>query len=211
MIAALGAAFLGTLGVRAQTPNIKPATASSASSGSAQVLEIRVDDEIEPVMAEYVDNGIEEAARHKDSLILITMDTPGGLSTSMEDIIHHILDSPVPVAIYISPAGSRGASAGFFILMSADVAAMAPGTHTGAASPLLAIGGVPLQVDEVLKKKILNDATAFLRSYTAKRGRNVEVAESAVTDGKAFTETEALNDHLIDLVATSREDLLAKL
>jgi membrane-bound serine protease (ClpP class) len=139
------------------------------------------------------------------------MDTPGGLSTSMEDIIHHILDSPVPVVVYISPDGSRGASAGFFILESADIAAMAPGTHTGAASPLLAIGGVPLQVDDTLKKKILNDATAFLRSYTAKRGRNVELAESAVVDGKAWTETEALDGKLIDLVANSREDLLAKL
>ena len=88
---------------------------------------------------------------------------------------------------------------------------MAPGTHTGAASPLLAIGGVPLQVDETLKKKILNDATAFLRSYTAKRGRNVELAESAVTDGKAWTETEALDGKLIDLIANSPEDLLSKL
>jgi len=139
------------------------------------------------------------------------MDTPGGLSTSMEDIIHHILDSPVPVAIFISPVGSRGASAGFFILLSADVAAMAPGTHTGAASPLLAIGGVPLQVDDTLKKKILNDATAFLRSYSAKRGRNVQLAESAVVDGKAWTETEALDGKLIDLIANSSEDLLAKL
>ena len=162
-------------------------------------------------MAEYVDSGIEEAARRHASLVLITMDTPGGLSTSMEDIIQHILDSPVPVAIYVSPAGSRGASAGFFILLSADVAAMAPGTHTGAASPLLAIGGVPLQVDETLKKKILNDATAFLRSYAAKRGRNVPLAETAVTDGKAWTETEALDGKLIDLIANSREDLLAKL
>ena len=175
------------------------------------MLEIRIGDEIEPVMAEYVDGGIEEAARIHASLILITMDTPGGLSTSMEDIIHHILDSPVPVAIFISPDGSRGASAGFFILLSADVAAMAPGTHTGAASPLLAIGGVPLQVDETLKKKILNDATAFLRSYTAKRGRNVELAESAVVDGKAWTETEALDGKLIDLIANSPEDLLSKL
>ena len=162
-------------------------------------------------MAEYIDSGIEEAARRHASLVLITMDTPGGLSTSMEDIIQHILDSPVPVAVYISPAGSRGASAGFFILLSADVAAMAPGTHTGAASPLLAIGGFPLQVDDTLKKKILNDATAFLRSYSAKRGRNVELAESAVVDGKAWTETEALDGKLIDLIATSPEDLLSKL
>ena len=179
--------------------------------GPAQILELSIGDEIEPVMAEYVDNGFEEAARRHASLILITMDTPGGLSTSMEDIIHHILDSPVPVAIFISPVGSRGASAGFFILLSADIAAMAPGTHTGAASPLLALGGIPLQVDETLKKKILNDATAFLRSYTAKRGRNVGLAESAVVDGKAWTETEALDGKLIDLIANSPEDLLSKL
>jgi membrane-bound serine protease (ClpP class) len=207
-LAAVAIALVGVFALRAQAPDAK---ISPSSSSPAQILTLRIGDEIEPVMAEYVDNGIEEAARRHASLILITMDTPGGLSTSMEDIIHHILESSVPVAIYISPAGSRGASAGFFILESADIAAMAPGTHTGAASPLLAIGGVPLQVDETLKKKILNDATAFLRSYTAKRGRNVELAESAVVDGKAWTETEALDGKLIDLVATSPEDLLSKL
>jgi membrane-bound serine protease (ClpP class) len=207
-MAMLAVALLGPRILRAQIPDAK---ISPASAGPARVLELRIGDEIEPVMAEYVDSGIEEAARRRASLILITMDTPGGLSTSMEDIIHHILDSPVPVAVFISPVGSRGASAGFFILMSADIAAMAPGTHTGAASPLLAVGGVPLQVDETLKKKILNDATAFLRSYTAKRGRNVELAESAVVDGKAWTETEALDGKLIDLIANSPEDLLSKL
>jgi membrane-bound serine protease (ClpP class) len=179
--------------------------------GAPQVVELRIGDEIEPVMAEYVDGGIAEAKQRHASLVLITMDTPGGLSTSMEDIIQHILDSPVPVAIYISPSGARGASAGFFILLSADIAAMAPATHTGAASPLLAIGGFPLQVDDTLKKKILNDATAFLRSYSAKRGRNVQLAESAVVDGKAWTETEALDGKLIDLIANSPEDLLSKL
>ena len=206
--ATLAMAMAGALTLRAQGQDTK---ISAAAGGPAQVLELRIGDEIEPVMAEYVDGGVEEAARIHAHLILITMDTPGGLSTSMEDIIHHILDSPVPVAIFVSPVGSRGASAGFFILLSADVAAMAPGTHTGAASPLLAIGGVPLQVDETLKKKILNDATAFLRSYSAKRGRNVELAESAVVDGKAWTETEALDGKLIDLIANSPEDLLSKL
>jgi membrane-bound serine protease (ClpP class) len=201
-------ALFGAFNPRMQGQDAKT---SPAPAGPAQILELRIGDEIEPVMAEYVDNGIEEAARRHASLILITMDTPGGLSTSMEDMIQHILDSPVPVAIFISPVGSRGASAGFFILLSADVAAMAPGTHTGAASPLLAIGGFPLQVDETLKEKILNDATAFLRSYSAKRGRNVELAESAVVDGKAWTETEALDGKLIDLIANSPEDLLAKL
>jgi membrane-bound serine protease (ClpP class) len=207
-IATFAAALFGAFALQAQGPETK---ISAPSGGPAQIIEIRIGDEIEPVMAEYVDNGIEEAARRHASLVLITMDTPGGLSTSMEDIIHNILQSPVPVAIFISPAGSRGASAGFFILESADIAAMAPGTHAGAASPLLAIGGVPLQVDETLKKKILNDATAFLRSYSAKRGRNVQLAESAVVDGKAWTETEALDGKLIDLIANSPEDLLSKL
>ena len=189
------------------------AQTSSASNSAARprVIEMRIGDEIEPIMAEYIDGGISEAARQHARLILITMDTPGGLGTSMEDMIQHILSSSVPVVVYVSPAGARGASAGFFMLLSADVAAMAPGTHAGAASPLLAIGGVPLNVDETLKKKILNDATAFLRSYAGKRGRNVEVAETAVTDGKAFTETESLNDKLIDLIANSREDLFSKL
>jgi membrane-bound serine protease (ClpP class) len=178
---------------------------------SAVVEELRIGDEIEPVMAEYIISGLADAAARHASLVLITMDTPGGLSTSMEDIIKSILASPVPVAVYISPTGSRGASAGFFVLLSADIAAMAPGTHTGAASPLLAIGGYPLQTDDTLRKKILNDATAFLRSYTSKRSRNPEVAETAVTDGKAWTETEALNNKLIDLIATSPEDLLSRL
>ncbi len=129
----------------------------------------------------------------------------------MQDIIQHILDSPVPVVVYVSPTGSRGASAGFFILLSADIAAMAPGTHAGAASPLLAIGGFPITVDPTLEKKIMNDATAFLRSYSEKRGRNPALAETAVTDGKAFTDDEALQGKLIDLIAKSPEDLLGQL
>jgi membrane-bound serine protease (ClpP class) len=205
----LGAAVLG-LWATARGQETQP-PAAPAGRGVPLVVELRIGDEIEPVMAEYVVGGLDEAAQRHASLVLITMDTPGGLSTSMEEIIQHILDSPVPVAIYVSPAGARAASAGFFILLSADVAAMGPGTHTGAASPLLAIGGVPLQVDETLKRKILNDATAFLRSYTAKRGRNVELAETAVTEGKAWTETEALQGNLIDLTANSTEDLLSKL
>ena len=205
----LAIALLGLAARSLRGQGSPPPPANSAST--SQVIELRIGDEIEPIMAEYVTGAMDEAARRHASLILMTMDTPGGLSTSMEEIIQHILDSPVPVAVYVSPTGARGASAGFFILMSADVAAMAPGTHTGAASPLLAIGGVPIQADETLKKKILNDATAFLRSYAAKRGRNVPLAESAVTDGKAWTETEALDGKLIDLIAKSPEDLLGQL
>ena len=192
-------------------PGQTPGQTASTGGGAARVIELRVGDEIEPIMAEYINGGIDEAARSKASLLLITMDTPGGLGTSMREIIQHIIDSPVPVAVYVAPAGSRGASAGFFILLAADVAAMAPGTHTGAASPLLAIGGVPLNVDESLRRKILNDATAYLRSFAGKRGRNVSLAESAVTEGKAFTEKEALDGKLVDLIAKSPEELLAQL
>lgn len=188
-----------------------PAPVSALQSSAPQVIELRINGEIEPILAEYLDDGMQHAADVHANLILITMDTPGGLEDSMQDIIQHILASPVPVAIYVSPAGARGASAGFFILLSADVAAMAPGTHAGAASPLLEVGGYPVTVDPTLKDKILNDATAFLRSYAAKRGRNVELAETAVTDAKAFTETESLNGKLIDLVANSESDLLAQL
>jgi len=200
-------ALLFALGVAANAQTSQPAN----TSPRPRVVTLKVGDEIEPIMAEYIDGGITNAAQQHASLILITMDTPGGLGTSMEDIIQHILSSPVPVVVYVSPAGARGASAGFFILLSADVAAMAPATHAGAASPLIEIGGVPLTVDETLKNKILNDATAFLRSYAEKRGRDVQVAETAVTEGKAFTETEALNDKLVDLVANSPEDLFSKL
>ncbi len=176
-----------------------------------RIVELRVAGEIEPVMAEYIGEGLDRANRSDAALILITMDTPGGLDTSMRDIIQRIIDSRIPVVVWVSPAGSRAASAGFFILLAADVAAMAPGTHTGAASPLLAIGGYPVAGDETLNRKILNDATAYLRSYASRRGRNATLAETAITEAKAFTEREALDGRLVDLVADSREALLAQL
>jgi membrane-bound serine protease (ClpP class) len=175
------------------------------------VLDLKLDGEVEPVLATYIDEGLADAARRNASLALITMDTPGGLSDSMKDIIQHILTSPVPVAVYVSPTGARGASAGFFILLSADIAAMAPGTRTGAASPILVIGGFTIGVDEMLRKKIMNDAMAFLRSYSEKRGRNAKLAETAVTEARAFTETESLDGKLIDYVAATPEELLRNL
>jgi membrane-bound serine protease (ClpP class) len=191
---------------------IKPALSASASpNSSASVVELRIDGEIEPVLAEYIVRGINEANADRASLILITMNTPGGLDTSMREIIQAILASKVPVCAYVAPTGSRAASAGFFILLSADIAAMAPGTDTGAASPILALGGQPVQIDDTLHKKIVNEATAYLRSYVTQRGRNAELAATAVTDAKAFSEKEALDGKLVDLVAANREDLLAKL
>jgi membrane-bound serine protease (ClpP class) len=139
------------------------------------------------------------------------MDTPGGLDTSMRSIIQHIIESKSPVAVYVAPSGSRAASAGFFVLLAADIAAMAPATHTGAASPIPVIGGYPVTVDETMKSKILNDATAYLRSYATQRGRNVALAETAITDAKAFTEKEALDGRLCDVITSSREALLAEL
>jgi membrane-bound serine protease (ClpP class) len=187
--------------------------AVTAASGTAPlVLEMRIDGQIGPLTATFLDSGLDEAVQRGAALVLITMDTPGGLSDSMEDIIQHILASRVPVAVYVSPIGARGASAGFYILLSADVAAMAPGTHTGAATPVLAIFGMfPVQPDETVRRKVTNDATAFLRSYTEKRGRNPQLAETAVTDAKAFTDKECLDGHLVDLIADSTDDLLARL
>jgi len=175
------------------------------------VMDLNLDGEVEPVLATYMEEGLAAAARQNAALVLIRMDTPGGLSDSMKDIIQHILASPVPVVVYVGPTGARGASAGFFILMSADIAAMAPGTRTGAASPVIAIGGFTIGVDEVLRRKIMNDAMAFLRSYTEKRGRNAKLAEEAVTEARAFTEKEALEGKLIELVAASPEQLLRDL
>ena len=188
-----------------------PATSSSNSSSTENVVVLRIDGEIEPILAEYLLNGIGEAAREHASLILITMNTPGGLDSSMRSIIQAILTSPVPVVIYVSPSGVRAASAGFFILLSADIAAMSPGTNTGAASPVFEAFGQTVQIDETMRKKVFNDASAFLRSYASKRGRNVDLAVTAVTDAKAFSDKEALDGKLIDLVVSSQDELFAKL
>jgi membrane-bound serine protease (ClpP class) len=185
--------------------------ALQASQAASRVVELRIDAEIEPILAEYILNGIQDANRSRASLILITMDTPGGLDESMRQIIGAILESKVPVVTYVYPTGSRAASAGFFILLSADVAAMAPGTDTGAASPVFIFAGQTVQIDEIMRKKVTNEALAYLRSYTTKRGRNPDLAATAVTEAKAFTEKEALDGKMIDLVSPSPADLLVKL
>ena len=190
---------------------LAPLVAVAEEHSSPLVLELKLDGEVEPILATYIEEGLVDAANRKAALVLISMDTPGGLSDSMKDIIQHILESPVPVVVFVSPTGSRGASAGFFILLSADVAAMAPGTHAGASTPIFINGGFSMPIDEVLRKKVNNDAMAFLRSFAEKRGRNPKLAETAVTDARAFTEKEALDGKLIDLVAENREDLLKQL
>src|ERR1700681_3688256 len=175
---------------------------------SAEVLKIVVNDTIHPITTEYISRALLEAERNKDQALLIEINTPGGLLDSTRNIIEKILASPVPVIIYVTPGGSRAASAGFFILESADVAAMAPGTNTGAAHPVTLGGG---KVNDVMKEKLENDAAALMRSVVSKRGRNVEVAESTVRQSKSFTEQEALTQKLIDYVAPSEQNLLQQM
>jgi membrane-bound serine protease (ClpP class) len=192
--------------------SLMPAVAADEHSSSPLVLELRLEGMVDPILATYIDEGLADAASRHAALVLITMDTPGGLSVSMQDIIQHILASSVPVAVYVSPTGGRGASAGFYILLSADVAAMAPGTHTGSATPVMAIGGfLPMQIDDAFRKKINADATAFLRSFTERRGRNPALAEKAITEGSAYTEKEALDGKMIDLIVNSPDDLVRQL
>jgi membrane-bound serine protease (ClpP class) len=178
------------------------------AASSAEILKIVVNDSIHPITDEYIGRAIAEAERNKDQALLIEINTPGGLLESTRDIIEKILASTVPIIIYVTPSGSRAASAGFFILESADVAAMAPGTNTGAAHPVTLGGG---KMDDTMKEKIENDSAALLRSVVAKRGRNVEIAETAVRQSKSFTDQEALSQKLIDYVAPSEDDLFKQL
>jgi len=175
---------------------------------SAEVLRIVVNDTIQPITEEYIGRAIAEAEHRKDQAVLIEMNTPGGLVDSTREIIEKITASSVPIIIYVTPSGSRAASAGFFILETADIAAMAPGTNTGAAHPVTLGGG---KIDDIMKAKMENDAAALMRSVAAKRGRNVEVAESAVRESKSFTEQEALSQKLIDYVASSEQDLFKQM
>jgi membrane-bound serine protease (ClpP class) len=177
------------------------------ASCSADVLRIVVDDAIQPVTAEYIGRALEAARRNKDQAVLIEMNTPGGLVESTREIIDKIVASSVPVIVYVTPAGSRAGSAGIFILEAADVAAMAPGTNAGAAHPLTLFG----KPDETMMKKIENDAAALMRSVATRRGRNVELAESAVRESKSFTEQEALDKKLIDYVARNEQDLFRQM
>ncbi len=178
------------------------------ASMSADVVKIVVDDMIHPITDEYIGRALEEARASKAEALLIELRTPGGLVDSTRSIIEKLLAAPVPVIIYVAPSGSRAASAGFFLLEAADVAAMAPGTNTGAAHPVL-LGGKDM--DPAMKEKMENDSAAFMRSFVAKRARNVEAAESGVRQSKSFTEQEALKLNLIDYVATSEAHLFEQM
>lgn len=181
-----------------------------SSISSAEILKIVVDDTIQPITQEYISRAIDEAQRRNDQALLIEMNTPGGLVDSTRRIIEKITSSQIPVIVYVAPSGSRAGSAGIFILEAADVAAMAPGTNAGAAHPVV-IGPLAPKIDDEMKRKIENDTAALMRSVASKRGRNVEVAESAVLESKSFTEQEALSQHLIDYVASSTDDLFRQM
>jgi len=182
--------------------------AAASISARADVVKVVVNDTINPITAEYIARGIDNAAQNHAQAVLIELRTPGGLVDSTREIISKILGSPVPVIVYVAPSGSRAGSAGFYILESADIAAMAPGTNAGSAHPVLGSGAT---MDPVMKEKLENDSAAFMRSFVSKRGRNVDVAESAVRQSKSFTEQEALNQKLIDVIAPSEQDLLKQL
>ena len=194
---------------------LRPADAQSANSqNQSLVLKLTLRDTIQPITAGYLERGLAEAGRRHADAVLIDMSTPGGLLDSTRQMVEAIEHSPAPVIIFIAPTGSRAGSAGFFLLESADIAAMAPGTNAGAAHPVLESptgGSAEKSVDPVMKQKIENDAAAFLRSYVSRRGRNVAAAEDAVRNSKSYTDTEALNLKLIDLIEPNDGALLAVL
>ena len=177
------------------------------SAQSPLVVKLTIHDTIQPITAEYLKRGLDDAAARHAAAVLISMGTPGGLLESTREMVADIEASPVPVIIFIEPSGSRAGSAGFFLLESADVAAMAPGTNAGAAHPILE----GTTMDPVLKEKLENDAAAFLRSYVQVRGRNAAAAEDGVRNSKSYSESESLKLNLIDAVAPNDDALLAQL
>jgi membrane-bound serine protease (ClpP class) len=174
---------------------------------SASVLKIKVDAPIHPATAEYIIRSLDKADRDGADLVILTLDTPGGLDTSMREIIEKIVNARTPVAAFVGPSGARSASAGFFIALACDIFAMAPGTNTGAAHPV-GISLMGQSMDETMKDKVTNDAAAYIRTLAEKRGRNVRMAEDAVRKSLSYTEKEALDGGLIDLVAKTEEEIL---
>jgi len=172
-----------------------------------RVLTVDIDGVVHPVTVEIVGHALEQAKRDGAELLLIRLNTPGGLMEATRQVIEEIIASPVPVAVFVSPSGGRAASAGFFLLLSGDIAAMAPGTNTGAATPVLISG----EMDPIMRKKVESDAAAFLRGIASKRERNAELAEKAILESRSFTYKEALDNKLIDLVAQDETALVAAL
>lgn len=171
------------------------------------VLKITVNAAIHPVTSEYIRNAIDRADREQASLLMMFLNTPGGLDTSMREIIEKILAAKTPVAAYVSPSGARSASAGFFIGVACDLFIMAPGTNTGAAHPVgVSVTGQPM--DKTMEDKVTQDAASYIKTLAEKRGRNVKMAEDAVRKSLSYTEKEAYEGGLVDLVAKSEQDII---
>jgi membrane-bound serine protease (ClpP class) len=183
------------------------ALTAQALAAPPKVIAVDVDAIVHPITAEVVAGAIAQARSEHAAALLIRLNTPGGLMDAMRETIEEMIACPVPVITFVAPSGGRAASAGFFLLEAGEVAAMAPGTNTGAAHPV-AFGG---EMDAVMKAKVENDAAAYLRSIVSKRGRNSALAETAVRESHSFTEREALDQHLIDLVAPNDNALMAAL
>lgn len=183
-----------------------PAEPLAASEPTVVVVPIRTP--IHPVSAEVLEGAIRRAEAAEAVALVVEIDTPGGLMTSMRDMIQGILGSRVPVVVYVAPAGAQAASAGFFLLMAADVAAMAPGTNAGAAAAVTAEGG---DIEGTMGEKVEQDARAQIRSLAKRHGRNVELAEAAVTDARSYDAEEALEEGLIDVLAPSLPRLLQEI
>jgi membrane-bound serine protease (ClpP class) len=169
-----------------------------------QVVVLHLNDTIQPISDEYLVRGLKRAEDVHADAVLIELNTPGGLLDTTREMVRQILDSTTPVIVYIAPSGSRAGSAGFFLLEAADIAAMAPGTNAGASHPVIEGG----QLDPIMKQKLENDTTAFLRSFVSRRNRNTSAAEDAVLNSKSYTEQEALKLNLITLIASSDRELL---
>ena len=180
---------------------------AGAVSAAPKVIAVDIDGVIHPITVAILTHALDQAATQGAEAVLLRLNTPGGLLEATRQMNEKIVASRVPVIAYVTPSGGRAASAGFFILQAADIAAMAPGTNTGASSPV-ALGG---QMDETMRHKVENDASAWLRSTVEKRGHNVELAETTIREAKAFTEKESLDQHLIDLIAPSQQKLLEAL
>jgi membrane-bound serine protease (ClpP class) len=186
-----------------------PATAQQGAGGLAYSIELT--GTIDPATERWIDQALGEAEDKGAELIIIRLDTPGGLIDSMRAIVQDIIAAPAPVVVYVSPDGARAASAGLFITQAGDVAAMAPQTNIGSATPISIGPGGAGEIDETLGRKIENDAAAYVRALTAEHGRNAALAEEMVRDATNVTASEALDRNLIDVVASSQEELLAEL